>query len=484
MSIVLHRRQFCIARSRYEFGPDWRCLDLPDGFILSYQTDLSIQRIRNGTGETTILGRCFSSVPQSMERCDLAGRFAILNWPYVQTDAAGLMSLYYGGDALRPFVTSSPALAAHLAEADHLPIELKWKIGLNWIPTPGSRVAGVARLMRDQMLEIPHLAVEFFPRDVIPSDSVEQAAHILSSGLIHVLRQVEESHGKVYLALTAGLDSRTLFGALLAADVKFEAITQRFPGVDPGDLRIPADLCRYAGIPHKIVRMDKPDERAMAALRIHTADSSEGADGIYLIPGNSYGFLEKDTALVRGGCFEVGRRFYRRRLGELELAGATGEQLLSKFGSEAKGDMAGFLDQWLAWRRSHRDGLDLTDSFYLDQRLGGWLSALEQGLDVLAGNSVQPVNCERFFAALMAPEAEERYTGSLQHDIIRGFDKNLLKFPVNPVSFGTKMRAMARKSKRQLQSAMQRVLQSALCMIGLRLSVLEDKLLETAMLLA
>ena len=484
MSIALHKRQFCIARSRYEFGSDWRHIDLPDGFILSYQADLPIQPIRNETGETTIVGRCFSSVPGSLERHDVAGRFAILNWPYVQTDAAGLMSLYYGGSALRPFVTSSPALAAHLAEADPLPIELKWKVGLNWIPSPGSRVAGVARLMRDQMLDIPHVAVEFFPREVVPSDSAEQAAHMLSSGLLHVLRQVEEAHDKVYLALTAGLDSRTLFAALLAADVKFEAITQRFPGVDTGDLRIPAELCRYAGIPHKVVRMDRPDEKAMAALRIHTAASSEGADGSYLIPGNSYGFLEKDTALLRGGCFEVGRRFYQRRLGELELAGATGEQLLSKFGPEANEDMAGFLDRWLAWRRSHRDGLDLTDSFYLDQRLGGWLSAVEQGLDVLPGNSIQPVNCERFFAALTAPEAEERYAGVLQQNIIRSFDRNLLKFPINPVSFGTKIKAMARKGKRQLQSAMQRVLQSAMCIFGFSLSILEDELLKTAMLLA
>lgn len=484
MNIALHKRQFCIARSRYEFGPDWCHIALPEGFVLSYQADLALRRIRNETGETTILGQCFSSVSGSMERGDLAGRFAILNWPYLQTDAAGLMALYYGGSELQPFVTSSPALAARLAEADQLPIQLKWRIGINWIPSPGSRVAGVARLMRDQMLEIPRLAVEFLPRDVTPSDSVPEAGHLLIAGLIHVFKQIEETHDKVYLALTAGLDSRTLFAALLAGGIKFEAITQRFPGVDAGDLRIPADLCRYTGVRHSIVPMDKPDGNAVAALRIHSADSSEGADGRYLIPGNCYGFLTKNAALIRGGCFEIGRRFYERKLGALGLPEATGEQLLFKFGPEVNGDMAQFLDEWLAWRRSHGNGLDLTDSFYLDQRLGGWLSAVEQRLDVLAGNSIQPVNCERFFSCLMTPEQEERRAGALQHDVIRNLDRNLLKVPINPVGFGSRLKNMARTSKRRVMLAMQRVLHSAMCISGLRFACLEEQFLETVVHLA
>ena len=458
LSIELHKRQFCIARSRQQFGPDWCHIDLPDGFTLSYQAHLPIQRIKTETGETLIIGRCFSSISGSAATCDLAGRFAILDWPHLRTDAAGLMALYYGGTEHQPFVTSSPALAAKLQNAkDFLQIQLNWKMGLNWIPSPGSRVGGVARLMRDQAVKIPSLAIEFFPRPVTPLGSFEESRLVLTSGLAHVLGQVEKSHEKVYLALTGGLDSRTLFAVLLARGIKFEAITQSYPGANPNDAKVAADLCRYAGVRHRLVPMEEPDVKAAAALSLHTANSSDGSDEHYLFPGNSYRFLEKDDALIRGGCLELGRRFYQHKFGGLELSEATGEQVLSKFKSDAHVEVVRFLDKWLAWRRSHWNGLDLTDNFYLDQRLGGWLSAIEQSLDVLPGNSVQPVNCERFFSSLIAPMSqEERSTGALQREVIRHLDSKLLKIPINPVSFTQKLKNMARTSIRPLKLAMQR----------------------------
>jgi hypothetical protein len=260
-----------------------------------------------------------------------------------------------------------------------------------------------------------------------------------------VLGQVEKSHEKVHLALTGGLDSRTLFAVLLVGGIRFEAITQSYRGQpNPNDAKIAADLCRYAGVRHSVVPMEKPDPKAAVALSLHTADSFAGVDLQYLVPGNAYRFLEKDHALIRGGCFELGRRFYRRKFGGLEVSEATGEQLLSRFKSDANAENVRFLNEWLAWRRSHGNGLDLTDNFYLDQRLGGWLSALEQSLDVLAGNSVQPVNCERFLSSLIAPMSrEERSTGALQREVIRHLDSKLLKIPINPISFAQKLKKMA-----------------------------------------
>lgn len=307
---------------------------------------------------------------------------------------------------------------------------------------------------------------------------------MLASGLAHVLQQVDKSHEKIYLGMTAGLDSRTLFAALLTSGIRFEAITQSFPGVNSNDLRIAADLCRHAGIRHRIVQMEKPNGEAAAALRVHTADSSEGADGRYLIPGNAYRFLEKDHALIRGGCFEIGRRFYDRKLGALETAETDGKQIYSKFNPDPNAEMSQFLDEWLAWRKGHDDGLDLTDSFYLDQRLGGWLSALEQGLDVLPGNSIQPVNCEQLFSSLTTPCHEERRAGTLQLSLIRHFDKSLLRIPINPVSVGEKLKTITRTGKRGIKSAMRWVRRPSLGLFGIRFWGWEEGVWETAVLLA
>ncbi|WP_377041731.1 hypothetical protein [Microvirga arabica] len=202
--------------------------------------------------------------------------------------------------------------------------------------------------------------------------------------------------------------------------------------------------------------MEEPDIGNAVALRCHTADSVDDADQRYLIPGNSYRFLGNGEALIRGGCFEIGRRYYQHQLGNIAISEATGAQVSSRFGSVLDTEVIQFLDSWLSWRRSHENGLDLTDNFYLDQRLGGWLSAVEQALDILPGTSVQPVNCERFFSSLMVPMSqEERCTGALQREVIRTLDRNLLKIPINPVKLEVKLRNVASATRRKVNSVLQ-----------------------------
>jgi hypothetical protein len=74
------------------------------------------------------------------------------------------------------------------------------------------------------------------------------------------------------------------------------------------------------------------------------------------------------------------------------------------------------------------------DSFYLDQRIGGWLAAIEHGLDLLPGRSFQPVNSLPVLRALVTPGIEERLSGELQKDAIRRMAPELLRFPVNPLT--------------------------------------------------
>jgi hypothetical protein len=83
-------------------------------------------------------------------------------------------------------------------------------------------------------------------------------------------------------------------------------------------------------------------------------------------------------------------------------------------------------------KRASRDQLDLVDACYNDQRSGGWLAALEQGLDLLPGFAVQPGNSARAKSALITPSHGERATKSLQRAVIGDLEPRLLRFPVNP----------------------------------------------------
>ena len=439
MELIPHRRQFVVGRERHEFGEDWRSRDLPDGFVLSYHADLKVSPRADGG---LVLGAAYPGAEQD----GLAGRFVELAWPRIATDPSALLSVYFAPGVDGPLVSSSPALLARLTPpGPRMQRQMRWG-GLNWVPGPGSRLACARKLLPGQRLRVPDLTVGESGEGPRPVGSAE-ARTTMAEELVATVRHAAADADTTYLALTAGLDSRTLLAALLAADVRFEVITQVTRS--PVDVRIARQICRYLGVRHHVVRPQRRDARHVRAWEEHAFGSYCDADNSLLLPHDQYSFLERDAILIRGGCFEIGRRFMARTLCDLTLENATGELIWQRFEGDrrADADTVRFLDEWLSMRRDRRDGLDLVDGFYNDQRLGGWLAAVEQGLDLLPGASVVPANSNRVKGALLAPAPEERTAGSLQRDVIRYLEPRLMRFPVNPRPRGVRRYARAARTR-------------------------------------
>jgi hypothetical protein len=267
----------------------------------------------------------------------------------------------------------------------------------------------------------------------------------------------------LFLALTAGLDSRTLAAALLSSDVKFDCVTQNFAGVKKADITVAADICRYLGVKHHVIDPIATDNSAVGnsaaghsavdLWRQHALGSYSDADDNVLLNGDQYRFLRAGTILIRGGLFEVGRRFYAGQFRDLVGDTMTGEKIFRRFESAAPDDAAiQALDAWLDWRRANDNGLDLLDSFYLDQRVGGWLAAIEQALDLLPGRSVQPVNSLAAMRALVTPGIEDRQAGRLQKEAIARMAPQLRRFPLNPVPTFQRGKMFARRVVRSAKA--------------------------------
>jgi hypothetical protein len=142
-----------------------------------------------------------------------------------------------------------------------------------------------------------------------------------------------------------------------------------------------------------------------------------------------------DAWLVRSGCWEIGRNFYYRKLRgitwhEAKENPASIAWRFQNFGSVES--IAGQLRPWCAWRAIHPEPIDWKDLFYRDQRLGGWLSAIEQSLDMIEGRSIQPANCSAIFDLLLSEEEHIRSTGTLQRKIVELSRTGLDVFPINP----------------------------------------------------
>jgi hypothetical protein len=426
--LKLHARQFVLAHRAHMIGSDWQVRDIGHGWLLSHAPDLALEQ----SGTDLVIGHNVR-LPGS-EHPARAGRFCVIAYPLVQPDAAALLSLYFCHRDDGGFVTSSPALAQRLG-AQHDPgRQLTWS-GMNWNPLPGAPFKGVKRLLRDQVLDLDNFSLAFRPEAaVVPLAGMQAALQTLCDCLQAAAGGLAQD-GQILLALTAGLDSRTLAAALLSSGVKFDCVTQNFAGVKKADIAVARDICRYLGVRHHVIEPVVTDNAAVHTWRQHTLASYSDADDNLLLNADQYRFLHKDTLLVRGGLFEIGRRFYQWKFPMLDFASATGERLFRFFEPTATDDRAiDTLNAWLQWRRTHDNGLDLVDSFYLDQRIGGWLAAIEQALDLLPGRSFQPVNSLPAMRALVTPSIDERLSGQLQKDAIRRMAPELLRFPVNPLS--------------------------------------------------
>jgi hypothetical protein len=426
--LTLHARQFILARQVHLINPDWLVQDIGNGWLLSHAPDLTLER----SGADLIIGDNVQ-LPGGGQMAR-AGRYCVITYPLLQPDAAALFNLYFCLRDKDSFITSSPALAQRLG-AQHAPgRHLAWS-GMNWNPVPGTPLKDTRRLLRDQVLNLESLAVTFRPEAALVAlPGAQLALQILCENLQATARGLTQN-GQLFLALTAGLDSRTLAAALLSSGVKFDCVTQNFKGVKKADIAVASDICRYLGIRHHVIEPILTGNTASHIWRQHTLASYSDADDNLLLNADQYRFLHKDTILIRGGLFETGRRFYQWKFPTLDFATATGNALFRFFESTATDDLAvGALDTWLQWRRAHDNGLDLVDSFYLDQRIGGWLAAIEHGLDLLPGRSFQPVNSLPVLRALVTPGIEERLSGELQKDAIRRMAPELLRFPVNPLT--------------------------------------------------
>jgi hypothetical protein len=455
-----HRRQFVMARQPVLPDEDWASRAISNGFYLSYQRDLPVHVLEREGQSVILLGHAVPVAPGAGPD-ELAGRFVRIEWPYLYPDPSALLPIYYGTTPDGPLITSSPSLAARLGGGAVTHREIAWS-GLNWTPPPATAVAGIATLLRDQRLVIPSATVEGLDCPIRPAASVEAARDEMAADLTSLAGTLKDRGGTTYLALTAGLDSRTLLAGLLAAGTRFECVTQSFDGVKPADIEIAGRISRHLGVPHHVIDPEAFDEAPLRLWREHGLESYHDADDAHLIPQNQYRFLGAGDLLVRGGCFEFGRRFYASRFTGLDFGNATGAALWSRFEATVPHPpTVAALEAWLDWRRRHADGLDLADSFYLDQRAGGWLSAVEHGLDMLPGLSLPAANCNRILSALITPGEADRLDGRLQRDVIRRLEPGLLRFPVNPPSLGERATRLLHRTRDGIKRRLKRVLPGA-----------------------
>jgi hypothetical protein len=449
-------RQYVLAESAA--GPShFTHVGLPNGLTLSHDPLLQVVSVDDADGSRWwLLGWPLAS---HADRADPAvevagcrtvdvivaaetwtGRWQLLGEQHLVLDAAGSMGCY--------FRTSGPvrisSSAALLGATRNAP-ELSAGRQLVWYPGPSSGYADVARLLPSQQLKLA--TGEVVLRGLLspsivavePPDPLDR----IESILVDTVARAAQHYERVLLPLTAGLDSRLLLAACVAAGSNVSCYTQTYSEISAADVALPPQLAASVGFPHRLVRPGRTDPDVLRLHRAHTAGQTIETGQRFMARGQFVGRRARDLVLGGGG-FETARGFYWSRLAP-ELP-RSGRELAASFGTQAPHAVEGF-QEWLGWIQQHPEELDWRDRFYWEQRMGGWLAASEQAMDLVPGDRLLGANTRELLSLLLALPVEMRIGGQHQKELIGRLAPELLRFPIN--SPDSRLRRRWRKLRRR-----------------------------------
>ena len=447
INYIPFRRQFYIGATAKPMGESWLSYPLPSGLVLSCAPDLPIQFISNAHGhQFVLLGDAVESlddkpgIAQTLASLtDLeqlqqvysswAGRWVLLTANELHLDASGLLGCYYRVENGVVEVASAAGFITGLPKPDTF--RLLKAGGAEFYPPPGSGYHGVNKILPSQVLQLPTGEVLFRNLQVpVPALSYAETIAYLASLLCTALKNIYKQSGdkKLVLGLTGGYDSRALMAALEKAKIPFETLTFWHPNIRPSDVSIPRQLAAISGVRHRLIKRHERQPLNRDKYDVHTCGHSVETDRENMLYQQFNELEAQNTILLRGGGFEVGRCAYYPWLPQERIDGA-GISAIQK-GNSTQGEA---WDRWLQWvAETPQIKLDWRDRYYIEQRLAGWLSSTEQGLDLVNIDRMVPANCTLFFNVMLSLPEDIRKTKVQMKDLIRYLSPQLADVPINP----------------------------------------------------
>ena len=363
------------------------------------------------------------------------GRWVLIVDSILITDACGLMSAFYQNDGTDWMVSSSLALISN-----QLGLRCDKKVsktGLTWCLLPYTLQDSVKLLFCTQKMHLgSSLSTEFCNRyedekDLSFEERIDKITQCLTIGIKNI---AHFSGRKIWLALTAGKDSRLTFAAALSSGVHFDTYTAEHQHMRVADRKMPAKISKVYGIQHHNLRKGKYSTSRYNDYCHFSGFNSLGADAEFYAT-NQFAEIPDNAVVIRSGIFEAGQTYARR------IAGGDRETFIQGIRTYYKDDFqnpvqdAAF-NEWLDYQDKHpMFGIDIRDRFYLEQRVNGWVAAIEQSLDINAFVSIQIANSSVILGSMLYATQDDRKNLRLPVELIRQLNEKLLDFPINKSSW-------------------------------------------------
>lgn len=359
------------------------------------------------------------------------GRWLLIAESEVHTDACGLMQAFYTQE--KDWCISS-SLAVMSALFGIKPLKKVSDFGLTWQLLPHTIVEGVGCLFCTQKIIIESEKINVCHNQWIAdytSWATEKKVERISQMLKVAMKNIALFSGlNILIALTSGRDSRLLLAATKASGVKFSTYTMQHENISVSDKKIPTKIAKSMGFVHRYIKSEKLSVSKAEEYLTFNAGNSAGADLMFYAHGQS-NQISSDSVVIRGSIFEAARSFGRSisssDLEDFKKGYETYYQ--TSFQDSLQTDA---FKQWLKYVEEFPiPFIDIRDRLYIEQRVGGWVAAIEQSLDINDWCSLQVANCRELIALLISATVDERKNASLSLGAMEKLCPELNKYPYN-----------------------------------------------------
>ena len=477
MLLTAHQKQFVLGPVPVLVRPDWRTIQIADSLVLSHCPKLRIEKLQSKDGVPywlvgiAIRADGLGSISDGFAARDSAeieswtgfwaGRWFLVSADRCWQDLTGCLGIFHRRVESGFWISNSSALLGdHLPGAPSAP-RLPWQMvdnkGVDWIPLPFSMREGVYKLIplrtiRPRTGEITPL--RFTAPPVKTGEEIQAIASALKTIMVNWAHAGFREH---VMALTSGIDTRSMLAAAVAAKINAEFFTTRFPITMERDLRLPPRIAARAGVRHTMRRL-APFAASEGDARLATI--SQHMDGTHwhrstmYMARHQYDLLGEGQTVAHGNVFGgEGRCSYWAKLSNLgrEAPPTNPDHILDSltFRSTWRPEPR---DLWRrafqAWIDSLEDqvplALDWRDRFYLEQRCGGWNSTTQAFWDLMDGTTFYPGNSLWMTHLFLKFGPEKRKQGFPQREAIRLLAPELLEIPINPEPMSKRLRQATR----------------------------------------
>lgn len=444
----LHNKQFLLGTKPVKIKENWNTVKINDSFYLSCCPNLLIKTAKDLNGVNWyLLGLAIQTELDKQEPIDeigkfkstdiseiyqsWAGRWVLIGNNEVHLDCSGLLGCFYSDGNEEKWISSSLAILQEIGAYKERPEKLKHGTGIEWYPLPMTRLDGVKKLLPSQTLELGTFKPKYRP---LPkpqnNNSYEEIIGKIQLKMKTSLINVSKLKKEIYVPLTSGYDSRLVLAATQDAKIKVNSFTQDHSKITTSDIVVPKKMSKVCGIKHSFIKQSDFSKEKEITYDKHTGRNINDADR-KMVSYGQWDWVKSGEIILRGGIFEVARCFYWNSMSsqlsvDTIMKGHHLELNPHSFNYKA-------LVEWETWvKETPTDGLDWRDRFYLEQRVAGWLSSIEQSLDLTDTERFYVINSHNIISLLLSVPEEKRKITQHHVDLINNMSPEILKFPFNP----------------------------------------------------